>query len=74
MEPAFIGPARARDAVNDGFGSFPGSESQAVVLGHLPEIASVLNTERCFPAPPKHAKFPALEYVIADVSGDRQTK
>jgi hypothetical protein len=27
-----------------------------------------------YSAPPKHAKFPALEYAIADVSGDRQTK
>src|SRR6266487_1109666 len=51
LQPTFIGPGRARVAVNDGFRSFPGSESQAGVLGHLSEIASVRSTKRCFLAP-----------------------
>src|SRR5262245_42897449 len=51
LQPAFIGPGRARIAVNDGFRSFPGSETQAGVLGHLSEIAPVGGTERCFIAP-----------------------
>src|SRR5262245_31059318 len=51
LQPAFIGPGRARVAVNNGFRSLPGSEREARVSGQFSETASVRRTKGCVLAP-----------------------